>query len=365
LGLLSLCALVPAAAAPATRAAGQTIDYVVVSGRGVGHGMGLSQWGAAERARAGATYREILAFYYPNSELGIAPSRTIRVLIGEGPRLLVGSEAAFTVRDGAGRSARMPAGVYRVGAASFGNLRLRLPLQIVPGAKPLRSGGTAYAGSFSVTAAGNTLQLVDAVALETYVRGVVAAECPGDWPQAALQAQAVASRSYALANVKPRDAFDVYADDRSQNYRGLGRSYASADEATRATQHLVLRYAGSVIDAFFSASNGGLTTNADGVWGGATLPYLDVRPDPYDARSPVAKWGPVVISVEQIRKAFPAVPAPVSQVELTRNSGSRVTDVRFVGADGAATDVDGYTFQQRLRLRSLLIDLTSVTQPAR
>jgi peptidoglycan hydrolase-like amidase len=101
------------------------------------------------------------------------------------------------------------------------------------------------------------------------------------------------------------------------------------------------------------------------VWGGATLPYLDVRPDPYDARSPVAKWGPVVIPLEQIRRAFPAVPASVSAIELTRNSGSRVTDVRFVGTDGAAADIDGYTFQQRLRLRSLLIELNSVTQPAR
>ncbi len=320
--------------------------------------MGLSQWGAAERARTGSTYQQILGFYYPNAQLGVAPSQTIRVLIGEAPTLLVGSRGMFSVRDATGRVTRMRGGLYRVRSSTFGALRVQLPLRIVAGGQPLRSGGTPYAGSFAVSSTGGSLELVDAVPLEAYVRGVVSAECPGYWPQAALQAQAVASRSYAIANAKPGAAFDVYSDDRSQNYRGLARNYDSAASAARSTKHVVLRYGGAVIDALFSASNGGLTTNADGVWGGASLPYLDVRPDPYDARSPVATWGPVVIPLDTIRREFPSIPPAVSEIELTRNSGKRVIDFRFVAPDGRTADVSGYAFQQRLRLRSLLIDLT-------
>ncbi len=357
LSLPLLCALALAAATPARPSPTATIDRVVVSGRGVGHGMGLSQWGAAERARAGATYQQILAFYYPNAQLGAAPSQTMRVLIGEAPTLLVGSRAAFTVRDAAGRVALMRPGLYRIRGSAFGALRVQLPLRIVPGRQPLRSGGTAYAGTFTVNAAAGALQLVDALPLEAYVRAVVSAECPGYWPQAALQAQAVASRSFAIANARPEAAFDLYSDDRSQNYRGLARNYGSATSAVGSTRQIVLRYGGAVIDALFSASNGGLTTNADGVWGGMSLPYLDVRPDPYDARSPVATWGPVVIPLDTIRREFPSIPAAVTEIALTRNSGDRVIDFRFVAPDGRATDVSGYAFQQRLHLRSLLLDL--------
>jgi len=62
---------------------------------------------------------------------------------------------------------------------------------------------------------------VQTVALETYVRGVVSAEVPASWPLAALEAQAVASRTYALTAHAGGSKFDVYADTRSQVYRGV------------------------------------------------------------------------------------------------------------------------------------------------
>src|SRR5438105_2864563 len=69
---------------------------VVVSGHGFGHGIGLSQRGAEQRAAAGQDFRQILAFYYPGAALERARGRTIRVLLAEVPTAQVGSAAPFS-----------------------------------------------------------------------------------------------------------------------------------------------------------------------------------------------------------------------------------------------------------------------------
>ena len=110
---IALAAGVAAVLAPGL--AGQPvtgISELVVSGRGFGHGMGLSQWGAERRARAGQGYRQILAFYYPGTELRTVADRSVRVLVGEARTVRVGSTAPFTLRDARGRTLRLPAGMY-------------------------------------------------------------------------------------------------------------------------------------------------------------------------------------------------------------------------------------------------------------
>ena len=165
------------------------------------------------------------------------------------------------------------------------------------------------------------------------------------WRPVALQAQAVAARSYVLAHRRPHADFDVFRDDRSQNYRGLARKFASSRDAVLATAGEVLVFRGRIANAMFSASNGGLTS-------AGPEPYLVTQRDPFDARSPAADWGPVSVSPARLAAVFPELPAPVESLSFTYNASDRVSHVRLYLADGSRKRLSGFEFQQRLGLRS-------------
>ena len=79
-----------------------------------------------------------------------------------------------------------------------------------------------YRGSLVARNAGGTLQVINALGIQGYVKGVVASEVPSSWPAQALRAQAVVARSYGLATARG-GAFDHYADTRSQVYGAAPR----------------------------------------------------------------------------------------------------------------------------------------------
>jgi stage II sporulation protein D len=333
---------------------------LAISGHGFGHGVGLSQWGAEERAAAGQGYRQILSFYYPGTTLGSSAAvGNVRVLVSQQPRLRLASAAPFVARDAQGRLVRLRAGRHELGAdGALGGARLVFPVRVEPGKAPLQVGGIPYRGELTVREEAGGLQAIDTLPLEQYLVGVVSTENPGYWPQAALRAQAVASRTYALSHLRPDQAFDLYADDRSQNYHGLQKEFASAAAAVVATRRQVLLFGDHPIQAFFSASNGGLTSAVEDVWGGPALPYLVSRPDPYDARSPARNWGPVEVNIDTLRSAFPGIPRGIAGVSVSRNGAERAATVTFVGLDGSSYAVGGRTFQQRLGLRSTYLTIT-------
>ena len=104
-----------ALAVPAVAAAGTVF---LLDGRGWGHGVGMSQWGAEGYARHGFGYRKILAHYYPHTHIGIATPRDVRVLLEEGrDAVRVGSAAPFMVVDARGHKLHLPARSVRPGSA--------------------------------------------------------------------------------------------------------------------------------------------------------------------------------------------------------------------------------------------------------
>src|SRR5207244_609727 len=111
--------------------------------------------------------------------------------------------------------------------------------------QPLLVGRTPYRGRLRVTSDGKTVQVIDTVALEAYLAGVVRAEMPSSWSPEALKAQAVAARSYALANrtAGGRD-FDLYGDTRDQAYGGVAVENAATNAAVAATKGEVVLYQG-------------------------------------------------------------------------------------------------------------------------
>ena len=78
------------------------------------------------------------------------------------------------------------------------------------------------------------LNVVNALSLDNYVKGVIPNESPPSWPMAELKAQAIISRSFALTGGVEGDGFDLYSDTRSQVYKGLESEYTTSDEAAEA-----------------------------------------------------------------------------------------------------------------------------------
>jgi stage II sporulation protein D len=305
--LVLALAAATAGAQPAPPATAPGEALFVLSGRGYGHGVGMSQYGAYGMAREGASYTAILAHYYTGTTVGRVPAREVRVLLGQGRRAVtVASPAPFTVVDAAGRTYRQPPGalVLRPGLvvpAAAGPAEAAAPLVVRPGkGAPLALDGRPYRGRLEIVPERGFLRIVNHVALEAYLQGVVPGEVPHGWPAEVLKAQAVAARSYALATLVKGRPFDLYADVRSQVYLGVAGERESTTQAIRATRGQVVLYGGKVATTYYFSTSGGRTANVEDVFG-APVPYLVSRPDPADRASPYHSWGPVLLGARTLQ----------------------------------------------------------------
>src|SRR5687768_5513199 len=121
-----------------------------------------------------------------------------------------------------------------------------------------------YRGALEIrTAAGSGLNAINAIAMEDYLLGVVPSESPSSWPAAALEAQAVVARSYALASNVNGKGFNQYADTRSQVYRGYLGEAPSTSAAVGATRGQIVTHAGEVATTFFFSISGVYTENIE------------------------------------------------------------------------------------------------------
>ena len=351
-----------AAPAPAMTAASAAAPApgLLIRGGGFGHGVGMSQYGAEGYALHGASDRSILGHYYEGTRLGQTDrARVVRVLLADGVASFSGASAAgrtplrrsstYDVVAGSGGRPTLTTASGRALASARGTLK-------VTGPGPLRAAGGRYRGTleFSADGRGGVLT-VNAVGLDDYVRGVVAAEMPSGWAPAALEAQAVATRTFALTGAVDGGAYDLYDDTRSQTYGGIGAETPATDAAVAATTGQIVTYAGRPAATYFFASSGGYTESIQNVWPGATPePWLRGVPDPYDgaAHDPYHSW--------TVRLSLPAAAAKLGSlvkgrlvgITVTRRGVSpRVVQAQVVGSRGQTT-VTGGQLQQALGLES-------------
>ena len=296
----------------------------VFSGHGWGHGVGMSQYGAYGYAQHGASFQQILAHYYPGTTLAPTKATKFRVLLADRKKqVTVSSEVPFTVADGAGRRVALPAGAVTVGPdLQISGRALTAPLTFLPGKSGPLTLQRAYRGQIQVDVVDGKLRAVNIVPLEQYLYGVVPSEMPSTWSAQALDAQAVASRSYALGTRKIGAPYDAYSDTRSQMYLGTSAESAAATAAVNATRGQVLSYGGQIAMTFFYSTSGGETESSVD-WTGTALPYLISVPDPYDAISPYHNWGPVPVTAQTISKAL-KVSGPITDATTTMNPAGRV-----------------------------------------
>jgi stage II sporulation protein D len=270
-----------------------------------GHGHGMSQYGARNAAGLGFSHDDILNFYYPGTDPSTMGDAVIAVWLSaqEGAPLVVKAEAGQVLEDGAGAAFALehPDGVatgwkldrtggrFTISGKINGKwvpadtgAALRSPVTIYAQSGVLTmtraGGGTAmFRGQLQAVAEGKGLRTVNLLGLEDYVRSVVPAEMPANWPMEALKAQAIAARTYAAYQMATHgsERWHICETDHCQVYRGVGSEQPSTDQAVAATAGQVRTYQGQLAFTQFSASNGGRM-----IAGGR--PYLVAGPDPWD-----------------------------------------------------------------------------------
>jgi stage II sporulation protein D len=341
------------ALAPAARG---SVSWVV-RGHGFGHGVGVSQYGAYGYALHGKGYRFILAHYYQGTTLGqLAGPRIVRVLLDISP-----SDIGFGGATSACGEALDPARDYE---AHRNGSRVMLRSS---GGKPLAACGrklrAAGRGRISIAGLGTyrgalevvptdsdagSLNAVNALALEQYVKGVIPNESPPSWPREELRAQAVESRSFALSAGVGGNGFDLYDDTRSQVYGGLSSETASTDAAANATRGQVVMYGGKVAETFFSACSGGHTESVQNVFFGPAVPYLVGVPDPYDDYCPLHNWTLRFSGPEISANLSPYLDGRLKKLIITKRGVSpRIVQAKLYGT-GGVTKVSGEQLESAL-----------------
>jgi stage II sporulation protein D len=368
---LVLAALVTAAstsavlAATVRPAAAAVPDTFTFRGSGFGHGVGMSQYGAMGWAEHGAGYDQILGHYYTGTSLGTTdPNRPIRVLLQSTATVrFSGATQAGTKRLSPGRTylARSAGGQVELFGAEGTRLgTFAAPLQVAGTADGLLLGGRAGNGRTNGRYRGTLelrpgvlggLDVVNSVALEDYVRGVVAWESPSSWPIEALKAQAVAARTYGITT-KRSGTFDEYPDTRSQMYGGIAAETPSTDAAVAATAGQVVTYAGQPVVTYFFSTSGGRTENIENtVLGTTPQPWLKSVADPYDSVSPRHTWAPVTLSLPTARARLSGLVKGAFRgiAVVKRGRSPRIVAADVVGTRGR-TRVSGATLRARLGL---------------
>jgi stage II sporulation protein D len=364
----ALLLLVPATASAAD---------VVIDGRGWGHGVGLSQYGAYGFAlREGRDHRFILGHYYTGSDLGTAPSTRMRVRlkraraarISGATRAVSGGRRLRLRDDRRYRFDALGADRVRVVDETTGRTRARLrtPVRVTGGASTVLHGRAensvrsgAYRGRMVLTREGSGVLAVNHVSLEHYLYGVVPAEMPASWPEEALNAQAVVARSYALTSRSSGGVFDVWADVRSQVYGGVGSEIASTTAAVRATRGRVVTVGGEVAQTFFFSTSGGRTASNEEGFGGSPLSYLRSVEDPHDDLSPVHTWRARFTRRDAQRKLGSLLAGRLRGIEVaSRSSSGRAATVRLRGSAGTRV-VSAASVRTALGLRSTWLERIS------
>ncbi|GAA4693464.1 SpoIID/LytB domain-containing protein [Nocardioides conyzicola] len=352
-----------------------TSARITVSGHGYGHGHGMSQYGAEGAARQGLTYRQIANFYYPGTAWGTATGTVTVQLTGDTTPsdLVVRARSGLRLRDTAatGRTVLPDNGAtqWRVVTGAGGVSRVHYfkgrwrsfarltgrgefsaagaPITLVT-----PSGERAYRGRLRTAVTGSgALVTVNELGIDSYLRGVVPLEIPASWSAAAVQAQAVAARTYATyERAHPRSsAYQICDTSSCQVYGGYDAEHPAADAAVVATRRQVLTSGGQPAFTQFGSSSGGWTS-------AGSVSYLPAREDPYDgwAGNPVHDWT-LKLADTVLERAWPKI-GDLTRIAVTGRDGNgawggRVRSITLTGTAGRVV-VSGDTFRSTLGLRS-------------
>ena len=394
-GVLATFVFTPAALAA-------TGDFLI-SGRGYGHGEGMSQWGAWEAAREGVKYDAILTFYYPGTTLTkVSATQMVKVRLTHSSNSSwcyyradlhpTVTSATLVMHDSVGDHVQtLTAGtvvetlytggkVQVVGTTgSFDWVELRpastdgrVALSLWATSSTTAAVAVEYWGTLRVepNASATSLRLYDTLLLDRYVRSVSEIDpgwansgLPSQYAPECVKAQQTAARTYALAH---GSTYDLYDNTNDQVYSGYTyeATHPGVAAAADATASMVLTYGGKPIAAHFSTHSGGYLTNS--AWtDNAAVPYLVAKPDPWSLKAPVPPWtmspgypwtytiSPASLS-SKLGVAVGTITGVVVTARDTADPTSHARTLLITGTTGS-TSISARTFESRLGLKSTLI----------
>lgn len=352
---------------------------ITVQTWGWGHGKGLSQYGARNRAADGQTYRQIVEHYYPGTSWGTATGNVRILLTGDtSDDVVVAGREGLKVRSVGGTAKKLPATVdgktvkkWRIKASGSDSVisyragswtpwkSLPGDAEFVGGNKPTTlftpAGAREYRGTLRSSSAATGRDTVNVLGFESYLQGVVPREMPALWHAEAVRSQTIAARTYAAferADAGSR-SYDLCDTDRCQVYGGVLDEHANATAAIRATAGEILTYDGEPAFTQFSASNGGYSAAGQ-------FPYQVAEADPFDHGYP-GDPKKYTFTGEQVTRHWAGLGDLVSVTVLEEGPagehGGRVLKVRIVGTE-RTQDTTGSAFASFLGLRSTIFDVT-------
>ena len=382
-----------------------------VQGAGYGHGVGMSQIGARAKAIAGETATAIISYYY--KDVAIEPlddTKILRVNIGH---LLTSAKMATATQDatmqifsgdiGDAQDVVPLATVPVKSSLNFSILGSTVLPSVVTGKKTVsiprnriftvRWSGTRYLpgvdGVISLSHTNTTkkyrygqmqfravkaatlgyrIEVTNSVRLsDEYLWGI--SEVPSSWPEAALQAQAIASRTYAMSKAgiyRSSCDCDLYGEISDQSFLGYAKETEKGwgqfwKAAVTNTAGLTITQAGKPITAYFGSSTGGLTETAVNAWGtekAFTQTVADVSSlDP--ALNPrFYKWDRTITQAS-VAAAF-LLPDVVTLEIVTKNATGTVGTIRATSSTGIQKSLRGETFRSRTKIPSAYFDLVGM-----
>jgi len=395
---------------PLTNSAAAMPEKFSFTGSGYGHGVGMSQIGARAKALAGESATAILNYYYSGTKVETATdSKILRINIGhllKSTKVRSDSNGAkLQLFAGALSESKTADVLLDIPSKTTLNVEIsgsRLNISTTQGANTtpitngtsftLRWSGTRHMEGaptvISVTAnstvnryrygqiqfkvikdklLGNRLSVINSVRLQDeYLWGI--GEVPSSWPLAALQAQAIASRTYALAkSLKIRSACSchLYGSISDQSFVGFSKESEAFygqfwKSAVDSTVGQIITYDGLPITAYFTSSTGGVTETSEHAWGTAT-PFTQSVPDSASADIALnprfATWSRQ-ITQSVIAAAF-LLPDVLSLQVLSLNPAGTVDLIQATSSKGVTATLTGETFRSRSKLPSAWFSLVA------
>jgi stage II sporulation protein D len=315
---------------------------------------------------------------------GREPEIRVGLLVGAFGASIGGSDALLVNQPDGSQVALIPGGQTWLVSVAGNSLALTSPtgwvsppmesvtIAAADRTAPVWINGKPYRGLADVRRDSTGLTVVNRLGIEEYLNGVVSAEMGrrSSIEEAAIRAQAVVSRTYAIRKLGRRRArgFDLTATVSDQVYGGLALETAEGRAAVSDTRGRVLTYNGAPIEAFFYSTCGGRTADGVEVFRGAAQPYLRSIPDRaangsvYCSISPRYRWHEEW-SAEALRatlqRNLPAVTgirtgqvAQVTDVHVARRTASGRVDQLAIALGGPEIRVGGLAIRQVLRSAS-------------
>ena len=379
-------------------------EWIIV-GSGWGHGVGLSQYGALGQALDGKSWQDILAHYYPGTNLSDSPSDkqitvglsqdktavfvrldklsddaqlevsidgNVVATLGSGTVIRVESNSNAIVSSGGadGRAEARGSGKkvsFRISAGS-GLINTNSGTPDTNAGSALATPGHRYKyGILNVVYGGDNdgrPDLYTSISMrlaDEYLLGI--GEMSSTWNKAALVAQVVASRSYGLgklnSGLRGNCGCHIYNNATDQVYVGYSKESDAWRDAvnsavTSSNQPAVLTYGGKAVTAYFASSTGGRTMSTMDAWGGNVSWSQSVDDNwSINARNPNARWG---VRMSQSGMATALGLSNVQSIEVVeRYSSGAAKTLVAKDSNGGSVTLSGRTFQARMKLKSTYV----------